>query len=199
MRCRCCSEILLPKLAREEGFQGDLVERARACATGRMGEAMRTRKYVKSAGGLDARRSTENAVGTEHNESSSAARGRDALIARLTELHGQAGEIARRMMDDARILADVQRETSTVLRRLWELQTQPPRPAPLESPSMSNTEPRFLRFPDVAKRVGLSRSSVWRLERAGQFPRHRRLSSNTVGWWEPEIDAWLRNRPDSIR
>jgi prophage regulatory protein len=50
------------------------------------------------------------------------------------------------------------------------------------------------RFPDVAKRVGLSRSSVWRLQRAGQFPQHRQLSPNTVGWWKPEIEAWLQNR-----
>ena len=57
-----------------------------------------------------------------------------------------------------------------------------------------NTGPRFLRFRELGKRVGLSRSSVWRLERAGEFPQHRRLSPNAVGWWEPEIDAWLRAR-----
>jgi prophage regulatory protein len=125
------------------------------------------------------------------------------LIARLTELHGRSSEVARRMMDDARILADVQRETSAVLLKLWNLRSEPTRFAPAESPSglgMSapstppNTGPRFLRFRELVKRVGLSRSSVWRLERAGEFPQHRRLSPNAVGWWEPEIDAWLRAR-----
>lgn len=30
---------------------------------------------------------------------------------------------------------------------------------------------RLLRFPDVRQRTGLSRSTVWRLERRGEFPK----------------------------
>ena len=128
---------------------------------------------------------------------------RDTLIARLTDLHGRSSEIVRRMTDDARTLADVQRETSAVLSRLWDVRSEALRPsaptcpsptAVTSVPSTLTNEPRFLRFPEVAKRVGLSRSSVWRLQRAGQFPQHRRLSPNTVGWWEPDVEAWLRAR-----
>lgn len=50
---------------------------------------------------------------------------------------------------------------------------------------------RFLRFQAVRDRTGLSRSTIWRLERRGEFPRHRRISSNAVGWLEQEIEAWM--------
>lgn len=53
---------------------------------------------------------------------------------------------------------------------------------------------KFLRFPEIRERTGLSRSTVWRLERRGWFPKHFRLSANAVAWLEHEIDAWIRNR-----
>ena len=53
---------------------------------------------------------------------------------------------------------------------------------------------RFIRFAGVRDRTGLSRSTIWRLERRGVFPKHRRLSANAVGWLEPEIDEWVRSR-----
>jgi prophage regulatory protein len=53
---------------------------------------------------------------------------------------------------------------------------------------------KFLRFAMVRDRTGLSRSTIWRLERRGAFPRHRRLSANAVGWLEREVNEWLRAR-----
>lgn len=55
--------------------------------------------------------------------------------------------------------------------------------------------PRLLRFPMVRERTGLSRSTIWRLERNGSFPTHRRLSSNAVGWLEDEIADWIEALP----
>jgi prophage regulatory protein len=120
--------------------------------------------------------------------------GLDALTARLTDLHGRSAEIVRRITDDARVLSDVHREISAVLSQLWTLKSETPRPPVPALTSEPTSEARFLRFPEVAKRIGLSRSSVWRLQRAGRFPQHRRVSPNTVGWWEPEIEAWLQSR-----
>jgi prophage regulatory protein len=57
---------------------------------------------------------------------------------------------------------------------------------------------RFLRFPEVRQRVGLSRSTVWRLTTTGRFPRPYHLSAKAVGWLEPEIDAWIRERAARI-
>ena len=53
---------------------------------------------------------------------------------------------------------------------------------------------RVLRFRAVRDRTGLSRSTIWRLERRGVFPQHRRISINAVGWIEDEVEAWIRSR-----
>ena len=50
---------------------------------------------------------------------------------------------------------------------------------------------KFLRFHAVRDRTGLSRSTIWRLERRGEFPKHRRISTNAVGWLEQEINEWM--------
>jgi predicted DNA-binding transcriptional regulator AlpA len=57
---------------------------------------------------------------------------------------------------------------------------------------------RLIRFPTVRERTGLSRSTVWRLERQGAFPKHRRISPNAVGWLDtypaPASAAATRDR-----
>ena len=55
---------------------------------------------------------------------------------------------------------------------------------------------RFLREPECKRITGLSRTTRWRLERAGQFPKRRQISANVVAWLESEIDEWLRARAD---
>ncbi len=54
---------------------------------------------------------------------------------------------------------------------------------------------RFIRFAAVRDRTGLSRSTIWRLERQGVFPKHRRISPNAVGWLEQEVSEWVLGRP----
>lgn len=53
---------------------------------------------------------------------------------------------------------------------------------------------KMLRFPSVRERTGLSRTTIWRLERQGAFPRHRRISANAVAWLEHEVSAWIREK-----
>jgi prophage regulatory protein len=53
---------------------------------------------------------------------------------------------------------------------------------------------RFLRIDEVMTRVGLSRPTIWRLERANEFPSRRQLGRNSVGWLEDEIEEWIRSR-----
>lgn len=50
----------------------------------------------------------------------------------------------------------------------------------MERESRALTPGRLLRFPEVQRMTGLSRSTIWRLERAQAFPRHVRLSPNAV-------------------
>lgn len=54
---------------------------------------------------------------------------------------------------------------------------------------------RVLRLPEVEERVGLHRTTIWRHERAGNFPARRQLGTNSVGWLESEVDEWIRSRP----
>jgi prophage regulatory protein len=53
---------------------------------------------------------------------------------------------------------------------------------------------KLLRFPAVRERTGLCRSTIWRLERRGAFPRHHRISANAVAWIEYDIATWIRSK-----
>jgi prophage regulatory protein len=53
---------------------------------------------------------------------------------------------------------------------------------------------RYLRKNECERMTGLSRSTLWRLEREGSFPRRRKLSANAVGWLENEVRIWLQKR-----
>lgn len=53
---------------------------------------------------------------------------------------------------------------------------------------------KVLRPKDAAAKCGLSRMHLYRLERAGSFPKRVRLGPNSVGWLEEELDAWIRAR-----
>ena len=58
-----------------------------------------------------------------------------------------------------------------------------------------NTQPdRMLRAPQVIIRTGLSRSTIWRRVKAGDFPPPVELGVQAVGWPESEIVAWLESR-----
>jgi prophage regulatory protein len=37
--------------------------------------------------------------------------------------------------------------------------------------------------------------TIYRLELAGEFPKRRQLSKNSVAWLESDIDAWADSRP----
>ena len=53
---------------------------------------------------------------------------------------------------------------------------------------------RLLRQPEVLDRVGLSRTTVWKLEREGLFPQRRRITGNLVGWLDTEIEEFVTSR-----
>lgn len=49
----------------------------------------------------------------------------------------------------------------------------------------------------VRRRVGLSRSSIYRLMAIGKFPRPAKLSERAVAWDSREVDAWIQARIDA--
>ena len=61
----------------------------------------------------------------------------------------------------------------------------------------SRPERQILRVADLQTQLGLSRTTIWRLRRAGEFPQPIRLSANAVGWPVHLIDEWLTARPEA--
>ena len=55
---------------------------------------------------------------------------------------------------------------------------------------------RVLRRPEVEKMTALSRSAIYRMMKAGAFPKPVRLGIGAVAWVESEIDQWIRDRID---
>lgn len=54
---------------------------------------------------------------------------------------------------------------------------------------------KLLRLSCVQAKVGgLSRSTIWRLERNGLFPKRRLVTGKIVAWDESEIDEWIASR-----
>lgn len=60
------------------------------------------------------------------------------------------------------------------------------------SASCQNTN--ILRLPEVIRRVGLKRASIYLHMTQGIFPKQIHLGDRAVGWLESEIDAWLAVR-----
>jgi len=52
----------------------------------------------------------------------------------------------------------------------------------------------LLRLPEVRKRVGLSRSSIYAYIKAGKFPRPIALGPRAVAFSETEISRWIAER-----
>ncbi len=53
---------------------------------------------------------------------------------------------------------------------------------------------RFLGETEVARITNLSRTTRWRLEREGRFPKKRHISANRIGWLQSEIIEWIESR-----
>lgn len=50
------------------------------------------------------------------------------------------------------------------------------------------------RFPAIRAITGLSRSTLWRKEKSGDFPARIQLGEQSVGWSAAEVDRWLKSR-----
>ena len=53
---------------------------------------------------------------------------------------------------------------------------------------------RILRLPEVSYMTGLSRSTIYRREREGAFPRRLRLSPRAIGYRESEVLHFIDTR-----
>lgn len=71
----------------------------------------------------------------------------------------------------------------------------------LDLNSMSaDPNPRtILRIDVVLRRSGLKRTMLYDLIAKGQFPKQVPLGARAVGWYEDEVDEWVRNRDSAKR
>jgi len=54
--------------------------------------------------------------------------------------------------------------------------------------------PLLLRLPGVCALVGLSKSQIYRLIRAGEFPAGISLGANSVAWPTEQVRAWVAEK-----
>jgi prophage regulatory protein len=62
---------------------------------------------------------------------------------------------------------------------------------------MTTNNLELLRESDLCGRIKLSHSTIWRLVRAGKFPRPIQLSPRAKGWRASDIEAWLAERAEA--
>jgi prophage regulatory protein len=61
----------------------------------------------------------------------------------------------------------------------------------METSAASCKGDSILRLPEVEKRTGLRRASIYRRAAAGTFPKPIRMGPNSTGWLESEIDGFI--------
>lgn len=57
-----------------------------------------------------------------------------------------------------------------------------------------NHSDRIIRINEVIERTGLSRTTLWRREINGEFPKRVSLGGSAVGWKDSEVNEWLNTR-----
>jgi prophage regulatory protein len=53
---------------------------------------------------------------------------------------------------------------------------------------------KFLTIKQIMNMTGLSRTTIWRLERDTEFPKRRQLGLRRIGWVESEVLGWMESR-----
>jgi len=53
---------------------------------------------------------------------------------------------------------------------------------------------RFLRIDDVIASTGLSRATIYRMVANNDFPAQHPLTKRCIGWWQSDVDTWLKAR-----
>jgi len=54
---------------------------------------------------------------------------------------------------------------------------------------------RIIRKPELARMLGCSIQTIWRMEKRGELPKRIQISRNIVGWRESEIKEFIESRP----
>ena len=52
-------------------------------------------------------------------------------------------------------------------------------------------ESRILRVQEVLDRIGVSKATLYRMVKRGDFPKQCSLGRRAVGWHSQDVDAWF--------
>lgn len=56
---------------------------------------------------------------------------------------------------------------------------------------------RIIRPVELQDILGVTASTIWRMERDGRLPARIKISKRAVGWRESDIEEWIQNRPEA--
>ena len=59
---------------------------------------------------------------------------------------------------------------------------------------MATQTDQLLSVTEVAKRLGVSRWTIWRLIKKGEFLEPFRISDQILRWHPADVDAWIESR-----
>ena len=59
-----------------------------------------------------------------------------------------------------------------------------------------NSKNRIIRQKELSELLGVSVTTLYRMQDRGQLPPRRKVSSNVVGWLESDINEWLQQIPE---
>lgn len=124
------------------------------------------------------------------------------IFRELLMLRKRVSEVTVRVRRDVDLLTDAYQELGDLVAAIaaqpWR--ASPPTPAAeagaIAASSSHSIEPstRLIRLDAVCTRIGLGRSTIWRMTKDGEFPKPRRLSTHAVGWLEADVNEWVRAR-----
>ena len=52
---------------------------------------------------------------------------------------------------------------------------------------------KFLRETEVLETTQLSRTTIWRLEKEGKFPKRHKIGLRAVAWLQTDIEQWIED------
>lgn len=63
---------------------------------------------------------------------------------------------------------------------------------------VAHGHPHIMRTADVLSTTGVGRTTLWRMEKRGEFPQRRQITGNLVGWLASEVNEWMQTRPQVV-
>lgn len=66
------------------------------------------------------------------------------------------------------------------------------------APEVGGVDDRLLSWERVRDIAGISRTTAWRMQKTGDFPKPVQISPGRVGWWESELTAWKGARSAGV-